>query len=676
MKRARTENGPVYASRKSKAIQACTSCRKHKTRCELLDTTSDPVQCHRCQVIGIHCSYEETLLPSGVPDMPVAGGPISCTWSRWRKPKPDLPFPARPPPADRLWDFIAQERNPVDWSAPMLAMHNLARSDASEGGHPQAPSPPRDPILSLAEILSAEQIHQLLGIFDQRFTPWLNFKLIRQSNATLLDVICCTIAARFLPDLPVPAQQQLYALTEDLIVQMIVNTRISTSIEAVQALLILSLWEPVVQQQNTSSSEGRDARVLVASAVSMAMNMRLNQASAKAEGLRKAGHMAGGPLSAEDLVALEEMLEQARLWIAVVNAESMLCLGTGRVPLSRRSADDKKLVQFPEAIVDTTDYRDLRLGILVMQSTIAEEGTGLRMSSIADADDWFDKMTNILESLKRGRRFLLPLPVVLDREQSNFHVLLIYDGICRLLVLYHGFWEARTSVGHIPLGEPWHEHFRPRGINVVADWGRDMIQTAESILVYTLQTDIQTLGSAPDIFFVMISLAAGYVLGVKFLMGRTPGGGGRLLGAGDLLLKRIVGHLEKAVPERRGEHMAQKCVALLKKMLFRWEHQQALGLGAGAGAGAGAAAYGNAPLPDLGYTLAASSSPFSTEPSNPSASPSGSYTDTQSFSGLSEQHVPPELDFSLFLDSSLSMDARFWDDLQQSQALSGGYLSR
>ncbi|KAF7316156.1 hypothetical protein MIND_00133800 [Mycena indigotica] len=647
MKRARTEKGSVAtsaATTKKPKTQACASCRKQKTRCELLDTSSDPVQCHRCKVIGIHCSYEETLVPSAANGIPMEEPPIVCTWSRWRRPKPK-PAPA-PPPKDRLWDFVSQDRSQADWSAPMLMMHHLTNTTQSDEARISLKSP-----LPLDAILSTAQTDQLLTIFSEKLSPWLNFKLMRQANSALLDAICCAVALRFVKDIPAFTQSQLLALIEASILEIISGSRRSASIEAVQVLLISSLWEPFSLQPNASGSERRDCRVLIASAVSMAMNMRLNQASAKANKLHKARQMSGGKLSAGDFAVLEEASEQARLWISIVNAESMLCIGTGRIPLSRRSADDNIFVQLPESFSGIINYGDMRLGIVAMQSSVAEKGVSSRIDSSREADDWYDTIFNILENLKRGRRFLLPLPVVLDHQQSYFHALHIYDGICRLLVLYHGFWEARTSVGHIPVGDSWHDHFRPRGINVVADWGRDMIQTSEAVLVYVLQTDVETLRTLPDNYFVMVVLAAGYIIGVKFLVDSPSGGCGRLLGASDLLLKKATRHLESIAPEGE-DHVARRCATVLDRMMLQSENRLPVGQNTS-----------NANQDD--YTLAASSSSFSVEDLQ--------YPPNDAFS---DPVLPSDMEFGLFLETALSLDARLWNDLQESQGLSSGYLDK
>ncbi|KAJ6558059.1 hypothetical protein B0H19DRAFT_127431 [Mycena capillaripes] len=647
MKRSRQQATQIVAStslKKSK-VNACLSCKKNKTRCELLDTTTSPVQCHRCQVIGIHCSYEETLVaavPESPPEPPaprVNPASNSNTAPQTFRPRPEISFQYKMPPTDRMWEFVSKDHEPIDWSAPMLAIQNLARlPPITNPTNLASSSSPRE--TSLANILDQVQIRYLLEIFDRKYTPWLNFRLIRNSGSSLLDTVCCTIASRYLdpsystfhPNL----KTQLQGLTEDLIIRMIFNPRSSESIEAIQALLILSLWEPVGGSEN----EGRDGRVLLASAVSMAMNLRLNQASAKAESLKNSTLMNGGYMSEEDVIALDEMLEHARLWVSITNAESMLCLGTGRVPLSRRSVEDKKLIEYPTSLVGLSDYRNLRLGLVAMQSSIAEEGVSLHINASSEIDGWYDKITAILESLKRGRRFLLPLPVVLDHEQFYFHILHIFDGICRLLVLYHAFWEARVAIGHIPIGETWHHCFRPHGVDVVSEWGRDMIQTSEAILVYVAEADVDVLGTACDVFFHMVALAAGYIVGVKFLMHRTPGNGG-LMGGSDLLLAKTANHLARAA--RGPGHSAQKCALLINGMIAKWEARGSLERPA-----------------------------YSTHSTPPSSSDQTS-SDGSYYPGDSPLGAPRELGFSMFLDSSMALDEEFWKQLQENQELAVGH---
>ncbi|KAJ7108608.1 hypothetical protein C8R44DRAFT_803189 [Mycena epipterygia] len=641
-----TQMYPSTSMKKPKSMQACTSCRKHKTRCEVLDTSTSPVRCHRCQVIGVQCSYEDTLVPLSPPALPstnIVKNDNSGMHDN-ASPRPDPPFPLALPAKVNIWEFVGKDSDRLDWSAPILAIQNLTRLPAADFNPAQFISSPRE--VSLANILPEDQVRYLLELFDQKYTPWLNFKPIRHSNSSLLDTICCTIASRHLdsrisqPDLKI----RLQSLTEDLIAKMIFNPRISESVEAIQALLILSLWEPI---GGPPQNDGRDGRVLLASAVSMALNLRLNEASAKADALRKSTVM-NGHVSEDDIKALDDTLENARLWISVTNAESMLCLGTGRVPLSRRSIADKKMIQFPESFVDLPHYRDLRLCLIDMQSTIAEEGVGLHLRVISEMNDWYDKITVILESLKRGRRLLLPLPIILDHERFYFHILHIYDGICRLLVLYHASWQARAAVGHIPPGKPWHHHFRPRGVNVAGDWGRDMIQTSEAILVYVLQADSGLLGTAPDNFFSMVALVAGLLVGAKFLVEAIPGTDKPmlLLGGSDLLLAKAVSHLSQAACGPG--HSARKCALLIKGMIAKWENRGSI----------------ERPTGSL-YSMDA----YSPQSSSDGTSSLDSFYPTGNLPPI----TPPELDFSLFLNDPIVLDPEFWKDFQESQELAGGY---
>ncbi|KAJ7704406.1 hypothetical protein B0H17DRAFT_1193653 [Mycena rosella] len=633
MKRSREpkdDSRAAASTKKAKSIQACTSCRKHKTRCEILDPSKSPVRCHRCQVLALQCSYEETILPtastSRLPSPPpqsvqMQAGPL----------KPPVKYPTLPP-TDRLWSFV-ESNGPLDWSAPMLAVQQLSKLPLAHLHPPAHPTPPLPPgELTLARILSEERMRYLLDLFDERYTPWLNFKPTTRTGSALLDTVCCAVAARHLEN-AADVKMQLQTLTEDSIAKMIFNPRPSESVEAIQALLILSLWAPLGGPQEDG---GRDGRLLIASAVSMAMNLRLNQAAEKATALRKKN---GGRLSVEDTETLEATLENARLWISLTNTESMLCLGTGRVPLSRRSPEDLQLIEFPRSFVGLLDYGDVRLGLVASSFDLLEEGVGSRLQPGVDVDNWYDGIMVVLEKMKRIRRLLTPLPYVLEREQFYVHILHVYESMSRLLVLYHALWDARVSVGNLPPGESWHPFFKPHGVEAVGEWGRDMIQTTEALLVSVLAADTRRLGTAPDNLFTMVALAAGYVVGVKFLMAR---GGTELAGASDLLLARIVAHLNNVACAPG--HAAQRAAFLVTGMIAKWE-----------GRNAGTPAPASYPTP------------------TPSADADGDFLEPLAFNTAQLQQ-PPDIDFNLFMDSTISMDAEFWNSLAQTQPeLLAGY---
>jgi hypothetical protein len=50
----RPQQSSPQSSKRVKAAQACISCRRYKTRCELYDGT----KCHRCNVLNLSCSFE------------------------------------------------------------------------------------------------------------------------------------------------------------------------------------------------------------------------------------------------------------------------------------------------------------------------------------------------------------------------------------------------------------------------------------------------------------------------------------------------------------------------------------------------------------------------------------------------------------------------------------------
>ncbi len=314
MKRSRESNrgdeaGPSSGRGRSKRskIQACTSCRKHKTRCEILDGfTHSKVRCHRCKVLNSTCSYEtmdkslfapdpstspsssnvSATLVDGLP-RPAAGSPAAGA--------PDASLLNEPfPRADFMWSFVPQD---LDWSAPMVAIQELCKQPIS--AEPTVLSAVNDQ--SLVNILTQPEIDHHLAMFvdldlmprnvDQRlyrfsakYAPWMNFTLIHEGATPFLDLVCCTISSRYL-DIATRSNiaPRLQKLTEDTIARMIFNPARYESLETIQGLIILSLWSPIC---GISQSGGRDGKMLISMAVSMAMNMRLNESSALAKGLR------------------------------------------------------------------------------------------------------------------------------------------------------------------------------------------------------------------------------------------------------------------------------------------------------------------------------------------------------------------------------------------------------
>ncbi|KAF5371207.1 hypothetical protein D9758_004092 [Tetrapyrgos nigripes] len=241
-----------------------------------------------------------------------------------------------------IWDlFRLPDGSRLDWSAPLEAIQQLAKwSETEEDSSRTVPTASPIPDDSLEQILTSEQIDYLLDIFSERYTPWLNFTLIRENHHdtdSMLDLVCCTVASRHLDDSArSTVTPRLQALTQNCCARLIFQSRNSSSLEAIQSLLILSLWAPVCG----ASEESRDARMLIGSAVSIAMNYRLNEACDKAFKMliaRQRGEMI-------DETAFEELMNKSRLWLSIANAESMLCVGSGRVALSKRDYDAYRMI--------------------------------------------------------------------------------------------------------------------------------------------------------------------------------------------------------------------------------------------------------------------------------------------------------------------------------------------
>ena len=170
------------AAKRTKSSQACSSCRKHKTRCELLDSPSEgPYRCHRCRVLNISCSFESSDFapplqhvsqsspgssfpsaraqyisePARISPPNISHSLTSGSEKRITIKMEDLlPLPPKP------WGFVKVPGG-FDWTAaPMLAMQNITTnrtqldSDQSIG----------DINVSLGRILSPDTVQSLLNM--------------------------------------------------------------------------------------------------------------------------------------------------------------------------------------------------------------------------------------------------------------------------------------------------------------------------------------------------------------------------------------------------------------------------------------------------------------------------------------------------------------------------------
>ncbi|KAJ3866388.1 hypothetical protein EV359DRAFT_36741 [Lentinula novae-zelandiae] len=592
MKRQRenstSSSGPSASTarpaKRAKNFQACASCKKTKQRqvltkitprCEILDSVDQPViRCHRCKVLEVDCSYSEMDRSIFQPARPVVKEEHrSEEPSGWQNKNSDRASPSVPPELfpnrpHLLWDFLDVPDGTLDWTAPLQAIQELMKQTQSPVSRHYSSPPPPDPSDSLDRVLSPDQIVHLRAIFEQNYLPWLNFSPIREVHSPLLDLVYCTIASRHLDDRTrAEVAPRLQSLTAENVARMILQSRRSETLESIQCLLILSLWAPVCGVDEDS----RDGRLLVASAVTMAHNMRLNEAcqvAARLQSKREKG---------EDVHDQElfEAMNKTRLWMALTNVESLLCTGSGRNPLSKRCP--AYLTIFPPSRfpVDIASGRDLRLKLLAELFDITEAGLSIRLQSLSETDvnHWHDRFVHVLSDLSRVARVLLPLPVVSDFETFYFQMLNILVQTCRLLILYQTFLSAReyfVRTGN-DTNPRWFQEVHPHGLPILTQWGRETMAVAESILVQVLEMDYRLLGTSPDYIFNMIAFAASYVLGSKFLVLQTLGV--ELPGSSERLLSKCIARLHQCCYSP--DSAARKCAVLISDMLTLWENKLA-----------------------------------------------------------------------------------------------------
>jgi hypothetical protein len=146
---------------------------------------------------------------------------------------------------------------------------------------------------------------------------------------------------------------------------------------------------------NNQSFESRDGRLVIATAASMAMNLRMGQASVFVSGLRSelelnhSSNHAASSLTHPRRVELDDTVDKAKLWLALTTAESALCMGTSRTPLSKRSRHDLELVDLHILQGPTGD---LRLGLLAQIFELMEEATQTQTVTNDTFEPWFRRI--------------------------------------------------------------------------------------------------------------------------------------------------------------------------------------------------------------------------------------------------------------------------------------------
>jgi hypothetical protein len=159
-------------AKRSKTSQACASCRKHKTRCEL---PAEPGvgRCHRCDVLQVACSFEGTDIIAA--QVAAANGAAAAANTTAGDTPPAGVAPGDPsrynPDAFSAEDLVMgprmgqgddPENGPGYWAtSPMGAIWDIMRKRraSADGAVPPAPALPAG-----AEVLSEDEVHYLMNL--------------------------------------------------------------------------------------------------------------------------------------------------------------------------------------------------------------------------------------------------------------------------------------------------------------------------------------------------------------------------------------------------------------------------------------------------------------------------------------------------------------------------------
>ncbi|KAJ7592994.1 hypothetical protein C8J56DRAFT_930103 [Mycena floridula] len=566
-------------SRKLKTfkVHACTHCRTNKTRCELLnlqETDLDEIKCHRCRVLGIGCSYSDMdtsiFLPfiaaakpsesppthsraSSTPSSPPGSGimldpAVSLTGSSYSSSS------GEETPMRRLaimHSLCSSFQVPVDTTIPLATVQRILNPEA-----PLLQARVGDILdRNLESILDRDHIRHLRHRFCSDFQPWLNFPYMRD-NGAILDVIACTVASRYSDDhstvLP-----RLQKLTNETISKIIRDGPYQASLEAIQALLIVSLWPGPTSM---AQSKIPNSQVLISAAVSMAIMLRLNIASTRVLKLKSSGYATA--------VELSELTDKARLWTSLTNIESLLCLGTGLNPRSRRSKADREFI--PSSVFSPStliDCRDARLKLLSEMLSCTETAATFQLFDIENIDEWRVQLTRTtLEPLENVRRVILPLQVLSDHDQFHFHMLMLILNGCKMQICLRALQSLQILLDYPSASELIAETGKPHGIEVLTGYGSELAHLSEAILVSALQTDARIFSMTPDAVFSMIAFAGVFVVGIQCftLQARRSAP----TGSADNLLRRLSAHLQKSsrFPGDVPENCARFLTILLEKL--------------------------------------------------------------------------------------------------------------
>ncbi|KAI9513363.1 hypothetical protein F5148DRAFT_972145 [Russula earlei] len=571
-------------AKRVKAGQACTSCRKHKTRCEWIGSASYLSRCHRCDVLSISCSFE-TNVPTfkAVDESPVTiarqrilktilsapqSSPDECLEQTQSEMEMAGSNPRTSATPTSPWEFLKVPGIP-DWTAtPMLAMLTLSKMACKV-------QPTIQPMtnLALADVLTGDERRHLLNIFESRYAPWLSLPPGALGEDPVLNLIRCTVASRHLePSMRANVFPTLRRLTEEAIMKHIFNPRPSPAI--IQAFSLLALWSPF-DTFTSSSSETHDSRLIAAAAVNMCSSLRFDQAATDEQVLEERRKL-GAELSLQEEALLTTVEQRKVLWTCVHNVESIVCIGTGR-GVSSKATSGRLVSLSPLNLSTLADARRTRMSLASMIFDLTESALRLEMTEDHNKFETFcDESAEILWRFDGLQRVITSIHVATDVEVFYAHMLVVNFYFCRLTFLIHTLRNLRMHIppATIASGGPmfFSSKIARTGCGYALACARDALASAEALLTTILSIkEEELLATAPDSVFAMISFAAAHLTTSRFLILQSKVMR-HLPGVSEQLLERTVKCLHQI--SLSTDDNASRCAHVVSRFLDTWNEKQ------------------------------------------------------------------------------------------------------
>ncbi|KAJ7177296.1 hypothetical protein C8R43DRAFT_1118297 [Mycena crocata] len=206
-----------------------------------------------------------------------------------------------------------------------------------------------------------------------------------------------------------------------------------------------------------------------------------------------------------------------------------------------------------------------------------QEGIAMRLQPGSEKE-WVKNMNGILNRMKSAKDGFVPVPLIVDTDQFHLQFLHIRHDIARLLVLYHGCWEARSSFPTAPVVRPVHAQGRQVAAAVLSAPVSTLSTSSSLSTPYSLPTShlgtSSGLPTTPGAPFTAVAFAAGIIIGGNLLVpriapSRVYADVHSLFGTSDALIAKTVKHLSKAAC---GTGCAAERTALLvERPARKWE---------------------------------------------------------------------------------------------------------